>query len=142
MLSVDFSLSNLAEWTPTTTSSLGYFFSSRARSGSVWMQLMQQSVQKSSTTMRPRRSSRRRGDAVFSQAMPPSSDGAGLNLLLGFPPTVAALEVLRVLVKSGRENATNTATPSNSGQHRRERVGVEACEGRAVADIHLLRRGE
>ena len=56
MLSVSFSLSNLAEWTPMTTSSLGYFFSSLARSGMTWMQLMQQSVQKSRRTILPRRS--------------------------------------------------------------------------------------
>ena len=61
-----------------TTSSLGYFFSSLARSGSVWMQLMQQSVQKSRTTILPRRSLSLSGPAVLSQATPPSSSGAGL----------------------------------------------------------------
>ena len=56
MLSVSFSFSNLGEWTPMTTSSLAYFFSSLARSGRMWMQLMQQSVQKSRRTTLPLRS--------------------------------------------------------------------------------------
>src|SRR5258705_457561 len=73
MLSVTFSFSNLAEWTPITTSSLGYFSSSLARSGRTWMQLMQQNVQKSSRTILPLRSRRRMGPAVFSHATPPSS---------------------------------------------------------------------
>src|SRR6185437_6603033 len=76
ILSVFFSLSNLAVWIPTTTNSLGYFFSSRARSGSVWMQLMQHSVQKSRRTILPRRSFMRTGPAVFSQATPPFNSGA------------------------------------------------------------------
>ena len=71
MFSVSFSLSNLAEWTPMTTSSLAYFFSSFARSGRMWMQLMQQKVQKSSRTILPRRSFSRSGPAVLSQATPP-----------------------------------------------------------------------
>src|SRR5437660_642915 len=54
MLSESFSSSNLAEWTPITTSSLGYFFSSLAKSGMTCMQLMQQKVQKSSRTTLPR----------------------------------------------------------------------------------------
>ena len=60
-----------------TTRSLAYFFSSLARSGKVWMQLMQQRVQKSRTTILPRRSLSLRGPAVLSQATPPSSSGAG-----------------------------------------------------------------
>src|SRR5262245_59530086 len=76
MLSVSFSLSNFAEWTPITTSSLGYFFSSFSRSGRTWMQLMQHRVQKSRITILPRRSFSLIGPAVFSQATPPSSSGA------------------------------------------------------------------
>src|SRR5690606_19451034 len=54
-----------------------YFFSSFARSGRVWMQLMQQNVQKSRSTTLPRRSFKVIGPAVFSQATPPSNSGAG-----------------------------------------------------------------
>src|SRR5438105_948948 len=79
MFSVTFSLSNLAEWTPTTTNSFSYFFSSLARSGRVWMQLMQQKVQKSSRTTLPLRSLSLSGPAVFSQAVPPSNSGAFLG---------------------------------------------------------------
>ena len=78
MLSVSFSLSNFGEWTPMTTSSLGYFFSSLARSGIVWRQLMQQSVQKSRTTMRPRSSLSVIALSVLSQSTPPSSSGAAI----------------------------------------------------------------
>jgi len=42
MFSVSFSLANLAEWTPMTTSSFGNFSSSFLRSGKTWWQLIQQ----------------------------------------------------------------------------------------------------
>src|SRR5262245_31005214 len=71
-----FSLSNLAEWTPMTTSSFAYFFSSFARSGMTWMQLMQHRVQKSRRTTLPLSSFRVSGLPVLSQATPPSSSGA------------------------------------------------------------------
>src|SRR4051812_17904402 len=75
-----FSFSNLAEWTPMTTSSLAYFFSSFSMSGMMWMQLMQQSVQKSSRTTLPFRALRLSGLPVLSQAVPPSSSGAFMSL--------------------------------------------------------------
>src|SRR6478752_4479437 len=77
MLSLFFSFSNLAEWTPMTTSWLAYFFSSLAMSGIVWMQLMQQRVQKSSRTILPFKSASLIGAPVLSQATPPDSSGAG-----------------------------------------------------------------
>ena len=52
---------NLAEWTPITTSSFGYRSSSVFRSGRMCMQLMQQYVQKSSNTIRPRSSASESG---------------------------------------------------------------------------------
>src|SRR6188472_3804539 len=78
-----FSLSNLAEWTPMTTSSLAYFFSSLARSGMMWMQLMQQRVQKSRRTIFPFNEAMVSGLPVLSQATPPSSSGAGIFLRAG-----------------------------------------------------------
>src|SRR5947209_3433877 len=56
MLLTSFSFLNLAEWTPMTTSSFGYFASRFLRSGMMCMQLMQQYVQKSSRTILPLRS--------------------------------------------------------------------------------------
>ena len=61
-----------AVWTPMTTSSFLYFFSSFARSGRTWWQLMQQYVQKSRRTILPRRSSTWIGPAVLIQPVPPS----------------------------------------------------------------------
>ncbi len=71
MLSVFFSFSNLGEWTPMTTRTPGYLASSLAISGRVWMQLMQHSVQKSTSTMRPLRSAAAMGRSVLSQSVPP-----------------------------------------------------------------------
>lgn len=49
-----FSLSNLAEWTPTTANGeSAYLDSRRAKEGRTCMQLMQQNVQKSYTTTLP-----------------------------------------------------------------------------------------
>src|SRR5262245_12039942 len=95
-----FSLSNLAEWTPTTTSSLEYFFSSLARSGMMWRQLMQQRVQKSRSTTLPFNSLRESGLPVLSQAIPPSSSGA--------------LGVLRVGVVSASSCGFGRALPTFS----------------------------
>src|SRR4051794_32790061 len=53
------------------------------------MQLMQHSVQKSSTTMRPFRSASLSGLAVLSQAVPPVNSGAGAFAgFLGSPPVM------------------------------------------------------
>ena len=65
MLLVCFSLGNLGVCTPMTTRTPGYFASSLARSGRVWMQLMQQKVQKSRRTTLPFRSLSLIGPAVF-----------------------------------------------------------------------------
>src|SRR5262245_39316923 len=109
MFSDSFSVSNLAEWTPITTSSLAYFFSSLARSGSVWMQLMQQYVQKSSRTILPRRSFSRRGPAVFSQPTPPSSSGA----LARRPPAGGSSATL---AGAGEASEASHATAARTGK--------------------------
>ena len=83
MLSDSFSFSNLAEWQPMTTNSLGYFFSRVFRSGRTCMQLMQQYVQKSTITIFPLRSFSSIGPAVFSQPVPPSNRSAGILILRG-----------------------------------------------------------
>src|SRR5262245_53338050 len=133
--SVFFSLSNFAEWTPTTTSSLGYFFSSLARSGSTWMQLMQQNVQKSSKTILPLRSFRRTGPAVFSQATPPSSSGA-----------LARCRVARATAlgeKSGSATArpiTTTTTAVTTARPSRTRTGIS--ESGDMERLHLVGKNE
>ena len=68
------SASNLAVWTPMTTSSFLYFSSSLARSGRTWWQLMQQKVQKSSRTILPRSSASAIGPELI-QPTPPSRLG-------------------------------------------------------------------
>src|SRR5262249_45094526 len=135
--------SNLAEWTPMTTSSLGYFFSSFLRSGWMWMQLMQQSVQKSRRTTLPLRSFLiDSGPAVLSQPRPPSSSGAatlrlpsGSSFLSSFfasalssflgsalsPTLVSVLSSAAVRGPPARSTPTTAApttaaTPASSGQ--------------------------
>src|SRR5690606_24752528 len=56
MFPVTRSLMNFPEWIPTTATSSGKRRSISRSSGTMWMQLMQPYVQKSSTTTRPRRS--------------------------------------------------------------------------------------
>ena len=76
MFSVSRSASNLAEWTPMTTSSFLYFSSSFARSGRTWWQLMQQNVQKSSRTILPRSSASAIGPELI-QPTPPAGWASG-----------------------------------------------------------------
>src|SRR5512136_134845 len=76
MFSVSFSLSNLAECTPITVRLSLYFCSRYFRSGRMWVQLMQQYVQKSRRTIRPFNSARERGRAVLSQVLFLGNSGA------------------------------------------------------------------
>src|SRR5690625_5182376 len=70
-----FSNSNFGEWTPMTTSSWSHFSSNGRSSSSTCRQFTQQKVQKSSSTILPRRSSRSRSTPpVFSQPRPRSAD--------------------------------------------------------------------
>src|SRR5262245_32437453 len=126
--SVFFSLSNFAEWTPTTTSSLGYFFSSLARSGSTWMQLMQQNVQKSSKTILPLRSFRRTGPAVFSQATPPSSSGALARCRVARDSALGE--------ESGTATARPAATSAAAARPSRTRTGIS--ESGDMERLHLV----
>ena len=80
MCSLSFSASNLAECTPITTSGSSRWRSSRScRIGSTCMQLMQQYVQKSSTTTCPRNSLIESGRSVFSHAVAPAKSGAWMR---------------------------------------------------------------
>src|SRR4051794_31678162 len=109
---------------PMTTSSLGYFFSSLARSGSTWMQLMQQYVQKSSTTTLPRRSLSLTGPAVLSQPTPPSSSGALMRFSLGVSEAAWAG---KEGVRHGAR-ATRVTRAGNARRHTNQRRGAQALE--------------
>src|SRR5262245_24347313 len=132
-----FSLSNLAEWTPMTTSSFAYFFSSFARSGMTWMQLMQQSVQKSRRTTLPFSSLSVSGLPVLSHATPPSSSGAfgslggGVGSSSSFALGLALASFSSAwAVSAGANRLANTrALPSPTASPRTMRIGNQRLRG-------------
>src|SRR5690349_17506228 len=89
------------------------------------MQLMQQSVQKSSTTTLPRRSFSRTGPAVLSQAVPPSSSGAFMGLRFGSSGGSARLRRGESVIKT-----------ANKGRQRRDERSTLLKDNGVISILH------
>src|SRR5271170_3270884 len=122
-----------------TTSSFGYFRSSRFKSGMMCMQLMQQYVQKSRRTILPRSCLRLMGSRTFSQSSPAGNSGAftfpsygGNGLLRG---NHAQILQLQLRTRNGLQKLAPEIWRNRNG---RRRFHGEWIDDLSVAAHHVV----